>query len=45
MKEKKTVGMVGYCKKPSQKQSLSCSRVEITSESIFNINSKGFNQP
>jgi hypothetical protein len=27
-----TAGIVGYCKKPSQKQSLSCSRVGITRE-------------
>jgi hypothetical protein len=27
-----TAGIVGYCKKPSQKQSLSCNRVGIATE-------------
>ena len=39
-----TVGMVVYCKKPSQKQSLSCSRVVTAAKSVFNINFERFIQ-
>jgi len=35
--------MVGYCKKPSKKQSLSYNRVMTIAELVFNTNSEGFN--
>ena len=40
-----TAGMVVYCKKLSQKHSLSCSRVVTAAKSVFNTNFERFIQP